>query len=84
MLRYRLSCSYPTAEKLKLFILSLGAVPDSVEYGAEVTIHAILPRTETEACLLKLTDASSGKVTAAVTGEEYRAFPIAERKEPCL
>ena len=54
-----------------------GIVQD-VEYGAEVLIRAILPQAKTQDFLARITDVSRGQVSAAVTGQEYRAFPIKE------
>ena len=78
MLRYRLSCSYPTAEKLKQFILSLGAVPDSVEYGAEVTMQVTVSEALDETFSEKIFDYTAGSVSPVRCGECFGAMQAGE------
>ena len=71
-------CPYPQFERLRQEILACGGMVQDVEYGADVTIHAIAPQKETETLLARIVDASNGKVRGTVTGQEYRAFPVKE------
>ena len=52
-----------------------------VEYGADVTIHAILPQAKTQEFLLRVVDVSNGRAEGIVLGQEYRAFPVREPVE---
>lgn len=71
-------CPYPLFERLRGEVTDAGGLVQDVQYGADVTIFAILPQTATEAFLLRVTDVSRGQVTVTVTGQEYRAFPVKE------
>lgn len=71
-------CPYPLFERLRGEVAAMEGIVQDVAYGAEVLIRAILPQTKTQDFLARITDVSRGQVAAAVTGQEYRAFPIKE------
>lgn len=48
------------------------------EYSADICLHTILPKEQTEAFLARVLDLTAGKVRGAVIGEEFRAFPLKE------
>ena len=73
-------CPYPLFERLRGEVTAAGGVVQDVEYGAEVLIRAILPQTASQGLLARVTDVSRGQVTAQVTGQEYRAFPVERDK----
>lgn len=47
-----------------------------MEYGAGVTIKALVPEESAEAFKARIFDVSAGTVTASVTGDDFRAVPI--------
>lgn len=73
-----LPCAYNLFEKLRGEVESCGGMVLDVEFGAQVTIHAILPQTDTEGFLARVVDVSSGRAAGTVTGQQYRAFPVKE------
>lgn len=75
-----LPCPYPFYQRVKLLIDSFdGIVKDSV-FGAEVELTVLMPRERTGDFLDALTELTAGTVETLEVGEEYRAFPITERK----
>lgn len=75
-----LPCPYPFYQRVKLLTDSFdGIVKDSV-FGAEVELTVLMPRERTGDFLDALTELTAGTVETLEVGEEYRAFPITERK----
>ena len=74
-------CAYNQFERLKGEVTAHYGLVLDVEYGSEVTIHAILPQEKTEAFLLSVVDASHGRTEATVLESRYRAFPVKEPVE---
>ncbi len=71
-----LPCSYASLERYKLELSSFGGAVGEIEYGAAVTIHALLPEDKSEAFRARIFDLSGGSVTVAVTGESYQDVPV--------
>lgn len=69
-------CSYSSAERLKTELCACGAVVSEVEYGAGVTIKALVPEEAFEALAARIFDVSSGSVTVSPTGESFKAVPL--------
>lgn len=69
-------CSYAQCEKLRLEAAAAGGIVSDVEYGAGVTIKALVPEEGAEAFKVRIFDVSAGTVTASVTGDDFRAVPI--------
>ena len=69
-------CSYSLAEKLKLEVPNFGGVVSDTEYGAAVTIKALIPEEQSEAFNARIFDISNGSVSPVNTGEAFRAVPI--------
>lgn len=69
-------CSYAQCEKLRLEAAAAGGIVSDVEYGAGVTIKALVPEEGAEAFKARIFDVSAGTVTASVTGDDFRAVPI--------
>jgi len=57
-------------------VTDCGGMVQDVEYGADVTIHAILPQAATENFLSRVVDVSNGRAEGVVLESQYRAFPI--------
>ena len=71
-----LPCSYAALERYKQEIAAISGVVQEVEYGAAVTIRALVPEEACEAFRSRIFDLSGGSVTVAVTGESFRAVKI--------
>ena len=69
-------CSYAQCEKLRLEATAAGGIVSDVEYGAGVTIKALVPEEGAEAFKARIFDVSAGTVTASVTRDDFRAVPI--------
>lgn len=69
-------CSYSIAEKLKLELQNAGGMVSDMEYGAAVTIKALIPQELTETVKARIFDVSGGTVTVQATGETHRAVPV--------
>lgn len=75
--RVEIPCPYGLFEQVKNEIAAHDGMIQTTDFGADVQIGAIFPAAGTEAFLRRLTDLSSGRVTAARAGQEYRDFPVA-------
>ena len=71
-----LGCSYGALERYKQEIAAFSGVVQEVDYGAAVTIRALVPEERCEAFRARVYDLSGGSVEAAVTGESFRAVKI--------
>lgn len=74
--RVEIPCPYGLFEQVKNEIAAHDGMIQTTEFGADVQIGAIFPAAGMEAFLRRLTDLSSGRVTAARAGQEYRDFPV--------
>ena len=71
-----IACSYSSAERMKNELIAAGGQVGEMEYGAAVTIKALIPEELFETVKLRITDASGGSVKLIPTGETYRAVPL--------
>lgn len=69
-------CSYSLLERLKLETESADGIITDIEYGADVTIKALLPEEGTEKFCDRVFDVTSGTVTVEVIGEAFRPVKI--------
>lgn len=69
-------CSYSIAERLKMEIAAADGIVSEMEYGASVTIKALVPEENAEGFKAAIFDVSNGSVKAAFTGEAFKAVPI--------
>ena len=74
-------CSYSLFERLRSEVAAFDGMVTDVEYGAEVTIRAILPQTRTQEFLDRVVDVSNGRAEGTALGQEYRAFSVKEPVE---
>lgn len=70
-----LPCSYSMAERLKTEVTAVSGVVTDTEYGAAVTLKALVPEELAEDFTARITDVSNGAVAVKVTGEAFRAVP---------
>ena len=71
-----LPCSYAAAERYKNELASFGGAVAEMDYGASVTIRALLPEERIDAFSARIFELSGGSVTPKVTGESFRAVQI--------
>ena len=70
-----LPCSYSASERLKTQVAAAGGVVTDTQYGASVTIRALVPEELAGDFCARITDATNGTVSAKLTGEALRAVP---------
>ena len=78
------SCSYGLYERVRRELEAAGGTIANTEFGAEVTLEALLEKGRSEALGLRLAEISAGSVEALLLGEEYRAVRaenLEERKD---
>ena len=71
-------CPYSYYERVKLETEAFGGIIRDTQFGAEVELEILVAREQTQAFMDKLTDMTAGTVETIQTGEEYRAFPVAQ------
>ena len=69
-------CSYALLERVRQETEAQDGVVGDVEYGADVTIHALLPDEKADTFMARITELTAGTVTASVTGEQFRGVPV--------
>lgn len=69
-------CPYRLYERIKLLVEAQGGVITDTEYGADVILKAMFAQDALEPFQTELTELTNGGIEAAVTGEEFRAFPV--------
>lgn len=74
-------CPYGWYERVRLEVRRWGGVLREETFGAEVELEILLPQTQAESFLARLLDWSGGRLEGLITGSEYRAFPVDEKRE---
>ena len=69
------TCPYPFFERVRQEAAALGGVPGETEYGAQVTLHILLPREQTAEFSRRITELSAGRFAPAELGEVLRDAP---------
>lgn len=69
-------CSYAMAERMKAEIAAADGLLASVDYGAGVTLCALVPSDRAEAFAARIFDVSNGTVQVKKTGESFRAVDL--------
>lgn len=69
-------CSYSIAERLRMELVTAGCGVENMEYGAGVTIKALIPQERLDAICARIFDISGGSVSAVPTGTVHRAVPV--------
>ena len=69
-------CPYALLERMKAAVTAADGVVAGLEYGADVTLRALLPEEQSGAFQTQVRDLSAGAVSVTVTGEEFRAVPV--------
>ena len=69
-------CSYALLERVKNAASALSGAVDAMDYGADVTLHLLLPEEAADDFETQLRDLSAGTAQAVITGEALRAVPV--------
>ena len=70
------SCSYSMFERLKLETEAHSGIISEIEYGADVTIYALIPEERSDEFAARIFDITAGKVTVLPMGEAFRPVRI--------
>lgn len=70
------ACPYALYERVKRELEAAGAVIADTDFGADVSMEALLEKGKSEALNARLQELSAGTVEALVMGESYRAVPV--------
>ena len=68
---WKVECTYPLFERMKLEIAACGGVVRSVDYGADILLRAAFPAGGAEAFAPRLTAVSAGSLAMPEAGEEF-------------
>ncbi len=71
-----ISCPYALLEQIKLRLAAQGAVIEDIQYGADITIRALLPQSATAPVRDAIRELSAGRVVPKVAAQIYRAAPL--------
>ena len=71
-----LPCSYAAAERYKQEIAAVRGAVEDLDYGAAVTIRALIPEENWEGFCLRIFELSGGSVRPAAEGERFQAVPL--------
>ena len=71
-----LPCSYAALERYKLELASFGGAVAGLDYGASVSIRALLPEERLADFTARIRDLSGGSVRPTLTGESFQAVPL--------
>jgi len=77
---YRIPCDYPRFERVKRLLEQHEGVIESVDYGADVRIVALLRADAVEPFLAALREMSAGTLTAEKQGEEFRGVRVEAKR----
>ena len=69
-------CSYSAAERMKQELSAFEGVVEDIEYGASVTIKALVPESRAEQLRERIFDVSGGSIDPVISGENFKAVPI--------
>ena len=69
-------CPYSFFERVKLEVQGLSGVLDDVEYGADVTVHALLPEGNADAFFHRMTELGAGGILTQPVGERFQPAPL--------
>jgi len=72
--RLRLTCTYPQYERLQKTAADQGAVTESTDFGADITLTLLIPEAETATLCTALRDTSAG--TAVLELLDIQEIPV--------
>ena len=71
-----LPCPYTYYDRVKLEVAAFDGIIRDTQFGAEVELEILMPQTQAQPFLDRLTDLSAANIEGMETGQEYRAFPV--------
>lgn len=71
-----LSCGYSSMERFRQTVTSFDGLVTDIQYGAAVTLNAVIPEERWEEFCAQMFDLSAGSISPASVGESFRAVPI--------
>ena len=71
-----LRCGYAAAERLRPEAAACGGIVTGTDYGADVTLHILVPEENAEHFSAHIYDVSNGTVKVKSTGESFRAVRL--------
>ena len=71
-----LRCPYKLFDRVKRLLKEQEAITESVDYGADITVFALVREDRRERFAAALTELSAGSVSAEITGEQFRGVPL--------
>ena len=66
-------------ERIKQETAAFGGSVAGMDYGAEVTLHALLPEERAEEFSARVFDLSAGKIEVVIDGERLCPAPLGKR-----
>ena len=72
-------CPYAMLERIKQETAAFGGSVAGMDYGAEVTLHALLPEERAEKFSARVFDLSAGKIEVVIDGERLCPAPLGKR-----
>ena len=72
-------CPYAMLERIKQETAAFGGSVAGMDYGAEVTLHALLPEERAEEFSARVFDLSAGKIEVVIDGERLCPAPLGKR-----
>lgn len=74
--RVEAPCPYALLERVKTAVAAADGMVSDLEYGADVTVRALLPEESVASFQAQVRDLSAGAVEVTVAGEDFRAVPV--------
>ncbi len=71
-----LRCPYPMFERVRRLLDERGAVVDSSDFGAEVTLRVLVRAEHADALAAALREASAGAIAPEIVGEVFRGVRV--------
>ena len=71
-----LCCPYKLFDRVKRLLEEQEAVTENIDYGAEITVSALVREDRKESFAAALTELSAGSISPEITGEKFCGVPI--------
>ena len=71
-----LCCPYKLFDRIKRLLEEQEAVTETIDYGADITVSALVREDRRESFDTALTELSAGSITAQINGEKFCGVPL--------
>ena len=71
-----LCCPYKLFDRVKRLLEEQEAVTENIDYGAEITVSALVREDRKESFAAALTELSAGSISPEITGEKFCGVPV--------